>query len=178
MTQTDTNRDSRCRSPSPARRAGRAPVVLALGALLGAAIGLGGACGGGVETSTTGSATSGADCSKVGCAPAPLCSTGCQESCGCCSCADGDTMNDPQDGPLVCNGGCYEPAPSSMPDGGSSDAQDEMDCSLVGCGPPPICGQACSEVCGCCHCAAGEMVIMNGQTYQCADDGACYAPLP
>jgi hypothetical protein len=44
------------------------------------------------------------DCSKVGCAPPPLCSTGCTETCGCCSCADGTVQ-----GGLKCMGGCYVP---------------------------------------------------------------------
>jgi hypothetical protein len=180
MTQTDTNSGPRRPFSSRARRSGRAPILLAFSALLGAAIGLGGACGGGVETSNTGStgsagSTSGGDCSNVGCAPAPLCSTGCQETCGCCPCAEGDVMSDPQNGSLVCKGGCYEPA---MPDGGASDASDEMDCSLVGCGPPPLCGQACSEFCGCCNCAPGEMFMMDGKTFKCSADGECYEPVP
>lgn len=42
------------------------------------------------------------DCSKVGCAAPPLCSTGCTAACGCCSCAEGTVT----DG-LRCQGGCY-----------------------------------------------------------------------
>jgi len=40
--------------------------------------------------------------------------------------------------------------------GGSSDATTDakvesgIDCSKVGCAPPPPCGQTCKEVCGCC----------------------------
>jgi hypothetical protein len=45
------------------------------------------------------------DCSNVGCAPPPLCATGCTEACGCCSCADGEVQNG-----LLCVGGCYAPA--------------------------------------------------------------------
>jgi hypothetical protein len=148
-------------------------------ALFTAALGLGGACGGGVETDNSGStgtgSTSGVDCSNVGCAPPPLCSTGCQETCGCCPCLDGQMMSDPQNGDLVCNGGCYEPAAL---DGGAPDVSDDVDCSLVGCGPPPICSVGCGEVCGCCGCAPGEMVTMEGKTYQCKADGACYEPVP
>lgn len=44
------------------------------------------------------------DCSQVGCAPPPLCSTGCKEVCGCCSCAEGSVS-----GGLQCTGGCYVP---------------------------------------------------------------------
>lgn len=181
MTQIGTNSDTRHPSPSRARRSGGAPVVFAAAALVLAALGLGGACGGDVETNgsgstgSTGSSSGGVDCSNVGCGAPPLCSTGCQETCGCCSCGEGEVVNDPQHGPLVCNGGCYEPA---MPDGGSGDASDEMDCSLVGCGPPPLCGEACSEFCGCCNCAPNETFMMDGKTYKCAADGECYEPVP
>jgi hypothetical protein len=49
-------------------------------------------------------ADSGIDCALVGCGPPPLCATGCQEVCGCCSCADGEIQ-----GALVCQGGCFVP---------------------------------------------------------------------
>ena len=53
------------------------------------------------------------NCANVGCAAPPLCSAGCQATCGCCSCAPGE-----RNGDLVCtSAGCYEPAPPS--DGGS-----------------------------------------------------------
>jgi hypothetical protein len=29
-------------------------------------------------------------------------------------------------------------------------------CATVGCGPPPRCGEPCTEVCGCCWCGPGE----------------------
>jgi hypothetical protein len=45
------------------------------------------------------------DCSLVGCGAPPMCSTGCTEVCGCCSCGDGETQ-----GGLVCTGGCWAPA--------------------------------------------------------------------
>jgi hypothetical protein len=45
-----------------------------------------------------------------------------------------------------------------------------IDCSNVGCGVPPICGQACGAPCGCCPCADGER---NGPNV-CL--GGCYAP--
>lgn len=44
------------------------------------------------------------DCSKVGCAAPPLCSTGCTEVCGCCPCTNGEVQ-----GSLRCMGGCYVP---------------------------------------------------------------------
>ena len=52
-------------------------------------------------------------CANVGCSAPPLCSTGCQATCGCCTCTPGQRSGD-----LVCtSAGCYEPAPAS--DGGS-----------------------------------------------------------
>lgn len=36
---------------------------------------------------------------------------------------------------------------AQAPDTQKSDA---LDCSLVGCAPPPPCGQPCTEPCGCC----------------------------
>jgi hypothetical protein len=47
-------------------------------------------------------------CATVGCAAPPLCSTGCQATCGCCTCAQGE-----RNGDLVCTSrGCYAPAPN------------------------------------------------------------------
>jgi hypothetical protein len=56
-------------------------------------------------------------CAAAGCAAPPLCSTGCQATCGCCPCAPGQ-----RNGDLVCTDrGCYEPAPAADAgvDGGS-----------------------------------------------------------
>lgn len=49
---------------------------------------------------------------------------------------------------------------SSPPDAGkdaSADVVNEIDCSAVGCGMNPGCGQVCTEVCGCCGCAYGAV---------------------
>ena len=44
-------------------------------------------------------------CANVGCAAPPLCSAGCQATCGCCSCTPGERSGD-----LVCtSAGCYAP---------------------------------------------------------------------
>ena len=51
-------------------------------------------------------------CQHTGCAAPPLCSTGCQAQCGCCTCTPGTRSGD-----LICTNGCYDPAPAS--DGGS-----------------------------------------------------------
>ena len=62
----------------------------------------GGAGGGAGQAGMAGNG-GGRDCSNVGCAPPPMCSTGCTEVCGCCSCLEGVTM-----GNLVCVGGCWD----------------------------------------------------------------------
>jgi hypothetical protein len=59
------------------------------------------------DASTTPDTGTPTNCANVGCALPPLCSTGCQETCGCCSCAPGE-----RNGDLVCtSAGCYAPAP-------------------------------------------------------------------
>lgn len=50
----------------------------------------------------------------------------------------------------------------------------ELDCSVIGCGPPTICGEACGEPCGCCACAEGMEISADGTTYVCT--GGCWAP--
>lgn len=57
-------------------------------------------------------------------------------------------------------------------DAGQSDSG--IDCSVIGCGAPTTCGQACSEPCGCCPCAEGQEIDVGGTTYVCT--GGCYAP--
>ncbi len=80
---------------------GAAVVALATLSLIGAA------CGG----SLTASPDAAPNCANVGCAAPPLCSAGCQATCGCCSCPPGQRSGD-----FVCTDqGCYEPAPA---DGG------------------------------------------------------------
>lgn len=49
-----------------------------------------------------------------------------------------------------------------------------IDCSTIGCGAPPVCGEACDAPCGCCPCAEGEVVDRGGTAYVCT--GGCYAP--
>jgi hypothetical protein len=51
-----------------------------------------------------------------------------------------------------------------------------IDCSLVGCGAPPLCSTGCTETCGCCSCGEGEQITSDGGTLVCT--GGCYAPLP
>jgi len=96
----------------------------------------------------------------------------------------------------VCAGGCYAPAgdvdagdldaggvdagevidsgagrdaeapwDSGPPDGG-------IDCSVIGCGAPTVCGMACGAPCGCCPCGDGEMITLDGRDYVCV--GGCY----
>jgi hypothetical protein len=81
-----------------------------------AALGLlGSGCGGSLTKSDAGADTGGPNCANVGCAAPPMCSTGCQAPCGCCSCASGQ-----RNGDLLCTGGCYVPAPDGGSDGGGS----------------------------------------------------------
>jgi hypothetical protein len=49
-----------------------------------------------------------------------------------------------------------------------------IDCSTVGCGAPPICGQACGAPCGCCPCGPGQHQQIGGADYVCS--GGCWAP--
>jgi Kunitz/Bovine pancreatic trypsin inhibitor domain len=65
-------------------------------------------------------------CASVGCAAPPLCSAGCQATCGCCSCAPGE-----RNGDLVCtSAGCY--APAQLDDAGADSGADAgaIVCSL------------------------------------------------
>ena len=79
----------------PLENRGAAIVAVAALALIGAA------CGG----SLTPSPDAGPNCANAGCAAPPLCSVGCQATCGCCSCAPGQLNGD-----LLCTSqGCYEP---------------------------------------------------------------------
>lgn len=64
---------------------------------------------------------------------------------------------------------------------GSTDAAVEsgsqdtgIDCSLVGCGAPPLCSTGCTETCGCCACGEGEQIPgPDGGVLVCT--GGCYA---
>ncbi len=47
-------------------------------------------------------------------------------------------------------------------------------CANVGCAPPALCSEGCTEPCGCCPCSEGEIVTRTGQSYQCS--GGCFAP--
>lgn len=51
-----------------------------------------------------------------------------------------------------------------------------MDCSNVGCGAPPICGEACDAPCGCCPCGPGQHQVIGGLDYLCTN--GCWAPAP
>jgi hypothetical protein len=43
-------------------------------------------------------------CAGTGCADVPMCGTGCQSPCGCCTCTPGT-----RSGNRICTNGCYEP---------------------------------------------------------------------
>ncbi|MEZ4220974.1 MAG: hypothetical protein R3B13_08595 [Polyangiaceae bacterium] len=67
-------------------------------------------------------------------------------------------------------------ADASTGDGGldaTTDGASEsgIDCSLVGCGAPPLCATGCTEPCGCCPCADGT--VQSDLVCQ----GGCWTPL-
>jgi hypothetical protein len=66
-------------------------------------------------------------------------------------------------------------AGTSSQAGTGGNAGGSVDCSNVGCAPPPLCADGCSETCGCCSCADGEIIERTGTSYRC--EGGCYAPL-
>jgi hypothetical protein len=66
-------------------------------------------------------------------------------------------------------------AGSSSFDAGADAAHDStIDCSAVGCSPPPLCSEGCQAVCGCCACAEGSTISIGGTVHVCR--GGCYAP--
>jgi hypothetical protein len=69
------------------------------------AVSSGGAGSGGDSGAGGGGGTGGIDCSNVGCGMPPLCSSGCQEPCGCCPCAPGELLGTE----YICQGGCFAP---------------------------------------------------------------------
>jgi hypothetical protein len=108
-----------CSPSSPAREAGLGGSLGGQGASPSSAGGGGSASPGSGGSSgplaTGGSSQTGGsaggstiNCALVGCAAPPMCATGCTETCGCCSCAEGIRQGD-----LVCQGGCW-----AVPDAG------------------------------------------------------------
>ncbi len=101
----------------------------------------GGASG---EGGTGGRDAGSVDCSMVGCAAPPLCSTGCTEQCGCCPCSEGDTM-----GAYVCKGGCWaEDADGGNPEG----------CNHNGVFYPVGASFPAGDGCNSCTCTEGGLV--------------------
>ena len=45
---------------------------------------------------------------------------------------------------------------------------------VCGCGLAPLCGQSCKGPCGCCPCADGDTLEINGETYHCSADMTCF----
>jgi hypothetical protein len=102
-------------------------------------------------------------CANVGCSAPPLCSTGCQAVCGCCTCSPGE-----RNGALVCtSAGCYAEAPAG--DGGTDAADGGGVCSL------PF-------VAGPCEAAIGVYAFVDGACVQrtyggCMGNGNRFATL-
>lgn len=57
----------------------------------------------------------------------------------------------------------------------SSGGSGGLDCSTVGCGAPPLCGDGCQAPCGCCACGLGQVQNIGGVDYVCQGD--CWAPV-
>src|SRR5262245_17886406 len=49
-----------------------------------------------------------------------------------------------------------------------------LDCSNVGCGQAPVCGQPCGAPCGCCGCPDGQHQQIGGIDHTCT--GGCWSP--
>lgn len=116
------------------------------------------------------------DCSTAGCALAPVCGQGCDAPCGCCPCVEGDTVDIGGELHACTADGCYAPSPQVDAGQDASTADDAgvdsgVDCALVGCGAPSICGQ-CDAPCGCCACGEGSTTTIGGTEYTCS--GGCY----
>lgn len=178
--------------------------VAGIGAL-GFALSLGLGCGGNTESGsgaaggsgggggTTGGSggigpfggTGGIDCSTVGCAPPAACGQ-CTAACGCCSCGEGDLIQQTDGGSMICQGGCYVPL-DSKPCGGIAGIQCAADewCDLPeGCGFPDAmgvckkrpqgCTADCPGVCGCdgkfyCNaCSANAQGLDTGNDTSCS----------
>lgn len=59
---------------------------------------------------------------------------------------------------------------------GNSAGTGGIDCSNVGCSPPPMCDPGCTATCGCCSCADGEKIPVTGGFNLC--QGGCYVFVP
>jgi hypothetical protein len=74
---------------------------------------------------------------------------------------------------VVVSLGCGQVDSGGVRDAGSDADASSVDCSLVGCAPPPLCSTGCTEPCGCCPCAEGEIATRGGTSYRCT--GGCFA---
>ncbi|HVJ16132.1 MAG TPA: hypothetical protein VM686_11905 [Polyangiaceae bacterium] len=88
-------------------------VLLAVGCGNGDGDGGGGSAGSSSQAGSGGSGNQTSDCANVGCAPPPHCADGCQETCGCCSSADGE-LNERTGTSYRCEGGCYAPLAAAV----------------------------------------------------------------
>ncbi len=70
------------------------------------------------------------------------------------------------------NAGGASAAGGSGASGGSGGGSGGIDCSRVGCGPPPMCDTGCTETCGCCSCGEGATSAVDGGLLVCT--GGCY----
>jgi hypothetical protein len=80
----------------------------------------------------------------------------------------------PGSGGAVGSGGLVGSGGSGGTGGGST-----IDCSMVGCSPPPMCATGCTATCGCCPCADGTWqgnLLCQGGCWAVADAGADTGP--
>jgi len=71
--------------------------------------------------------------------------------------------------------GGYPGAGGLVPPGGRA-GTGGIDCSNVGCGIAPVCGQPCGAPCGCCGCPDGQHQDIGGVDHIC--NNGCWSPAP
>lgn len=108
--------------------------------------GAGDAGGLGLDAGVDGGADAGLDCSRIGCARAPLCGEECTEPCGCCPCDEAETF-DERGVRYTCVNGCFvEGLMLGEPCADDSDCGGGLSCCYP-CGVPDcqnICDVTCS----------------------------------
>lgn len=108
--------------------------------------------------------------------PSGFTSDSCYDGCNWCTCtAEGEldycTARACLDGGRPTDSGVDAAVETDSGVDAAVDTDAGIDCSTIGCGAPTICGEACTEPCGCCPCADGEEM---GATHVCS--GGCFAP--
>jgi hypothetical protein len=133
----------------------------------GTSVGAGGSAGAGGTGGGSGSKNDGSiDCSTIGCAPPPMCSSGCTAVCGCCACGEGMVEGD-----LICAGGCWKPLEGcnwlghTYPPGATFNAGDG--CNTCGCSVPG--GISCTKK----ACLCDPTAEVHRREYKNTNPAAC-----